>query len=132
MKEAWTSWVQANATGIDAICSMNNKIIVERVKDFLRQKITDANEIASKIFTQEKLTRGGVADVEAMITKIKEENPNIENELTDSDKFLVCNLKKNFPDNPESVINTMKLVNPGLAETLTVEIVENLQCGKLR
>ncbi|XP_028515186.1 uncharacterized protein LOC110240018 [Exaiptasia diaphana] len=128
MREAWTRWVEGNATDIDATCLVNNKLIVDQVKDFLRKKENDASQIAGKLLRDDKINRGGVEEIQAVITKIKEENPNIENEMTQADKDMVCRLKNSFPDNAQQVIDTMKIVNPDVGATLTVEIVNNLQC----
>lgn len=125
MKAAWESWVESNRTTYNRVCLINNKHKMQMVENYLRQGIKTEHFLNDIIEDDNEVRLGGKEEVQAMVEKIKTDNPNIENELSDYEKILICKKKKRKPrPTDEKILKEMLKIKPDI----TIEDIKAVKC----
>ena len=127
MKAGWVEWATNNGTEISPICLMNNEGVVEDVKEELKNQLTDSQEIAKKVMRNKH--EDSVGEIEQIIKKILEENPNIANEPTEIQVKFVCRQKKKNASTEEIIQKWEDFDLPDEGPTMTPQMVEDIDCS---
>ncbi|KAK3739391.1 hypothetical protein QZH41_018440, partial [Actinostola sp. cb2023] len=119
IKQAWEKWVSTNTT-YKVPCLMNNKFIVESIREQLQNGERDVNTIAQSVNQPD-----GVDEIQIIIDELLKD-PSI-NDLSKSTQRRIC-MSKPWITDDMTVEKVLPFLNMGKQRKVTKEEFENQTC----